>query len=277
MTHRPVVATTVLAAALLAAGCSRKGPGGPPRVPVTIARAEQRPIPFEITATGTVEPLQTASVQAQVTGILTAVAFHEGDDVAAGQLLFQIDPRPFQAALAQARGMLGRDVAQAQNAQLEADRYGELVKQDYVTKQDYDERRANADALRASVRADSAAVTNAQLHLEWEAIRAPIPGRTGRLLLRAGNLVRANSADPLVVINQIHPILVRFAVPQDRKSTRLNSSHTVISYAVFCLKKKKTNIRGQQNDSSRELKGRKNSDRLCAELLIISPFLYLCP
>src|SRR5438876_6168221 len=214
MTHRPVVATTVLAAALLAAGCSRKGPGGPPRVPVTIARAEQRPIPFEITATGTVEPLQTASVQAQVTGILTAVAFHEGDDVAAGQLLFQIDPRPFQAALAQARGMLGRDVAQAQNAQLEADRYGELVKQDYVTKQDYDERRANADALRASVRADSAAVTNAQLNLEWAAIRAPIPGRTGRLLLRAGNLVRANSADPLVVINQIHPILVRFAVPQ---------------------------------------------------------------
>ena len=214
MTHRPVVATTVLAAALLAAGCSRKGPGGPPRVPVTIARAERRPIPFEITATGTVEPLQTASVQAQVTGILTAVAFHEGDDVAAGQLLFQIDPRPFQAALAQARGMLGRDVAQAQNAQLEADRYGELVKQDYVTKQDYDERRANADALRASVRADSAAVTNAQLNLEWAAIRAPIPGRTGRLLLRAGNLVRANSADPLVVINQIHPILVRFAVPQ---------------------------------------------------------------
>src|SRR3989442_7522833 len=160
MPHRPVVATTVFAAALLAASCSGKGAGGPPRVPVTIARAEQRPIPFEITATGTVEPLQTASVQAQVTGILTAVAFHEGDDVAAGQLLFQIDPRPFQAALAQARGMLGRDVAQAQNAQLEADRYGELVKQDYVTKQDYDERRANADALRASVRADSAAVTN---------------------------------------------------------------------------------------------------------------------
>src|SRR5881296_3266178 len=211
---RPVVATTVLAAALLAAGCSRKGSGGPPRVPVTIARAEQRPIPFEITATGTVEPLQTASVQAQVTGILTAVAFHEGDDVAAGQLLFQIDPRPFQAALAQARGMLGRDVAQALNAQLEADRYGELVKQDYVTKQDYDERRANADALRASVRADSAAVANAQLNLEWAAIRAPIAGRTGRLLLRAGNLVRSNAADPLVVINQIRPILVRFAVPQ---------------------------------------------------------------
>jgi multidrug efflux system membrane fusion protein len=208
--------TTLVAAlaSLIALGCSRKGAGGPARVPVTITRAEQRPIPFEIVATGTVEPRQTASVQAQVTGILTAVTFHEGDDVAAGQLLFQIDPRPFQAALEQAQAMLARDQAQAQNAQLEADRYAELVKQDYVTKQDYDEKRANADALRAAVRADSAAVTNARLNLEWAAIRAPINGRTGRLLLRAGNMVRANSADPLVVINQIHPILVRFAVPQ---------------------------------------------------------------
>src|SRR5213078_3659496 len=162
MTHRPVVATTVLAAALLAAGCSRKGPGGPPRVPVTIARAEQRPIPFEITATGTVEPLQTASVQAQVTGILTAVAFHEGDDVAAGQLLFQIDPRPFQASLDQAQAMLQRDQAQARSAAADAERYAELVKQDYVTKSDYEARRAAAEALQAAVRADSAAVANAR-------------------------------------------------------------------------------------------------------------------
>src|SRR2546426_5894566 len=125
MTQRPVVATTVLAAALLAAGCSRKGPGGPPRVPVTIARAEQRPIPFEITATGTVEPLQTASVQAQVTGILTAVAFHEGDDVAAGQLLFQIDPRPFPAALAPARGVVRPGGAPAPDAPLRAGRHRE--------------------------------------------------------------------------------------------------------------------------------------------------------
>src|SRR5881296_102623 len=214
MKLKTLVAALAPLAPLLALGCSRKGAGGAPRVPVTIARAEQRPIPFEIPATGTVEPRQTASVQSQVTGILTAVAFREGNDVAAGQLLFQIDPRPFQAALEQARAMLARDVAQAQNAQLEADRYAELVKQDYVTKQDYDEKRANADALRASVRADSAAVANAQLNLEWAAIRAPIAGRTGRLLLRAGNLVRSNAADPLVVINQIRPILVRFAVPQ---------------------------------------------------------------
>src|SRR2546427_1574836 len=199
---------------MLALGCSKKGGGASSRVPVTVARAEQRPVPYELFGTGTVEPRQTASVQAQVTGILTRVAFREGDDVAAGQLLFQIDPRPFQAALEQAQAMLARDQAQAQNALADAARYAELVKQDYVTKSDYEAKRAAAEALQAAVRADSAAVANAQLNLEWAAIRAPIAGRTGRLLVREGNLVRANAPDPLVIINQIHPILVRFAVPQ---------------------------------------------------------------
>src|SRR5437870_8892693 len=208
--------TTAVAALslLVALGCSKQGGGGSSRVPVTVARAEQRPVPYELSGTGTVEPRQTASVQAQVTGILTRVAFREGDDVAAGQLLFQIDPRPFQAALEQAKAMLARDQAQAQSALADADRYAQLVKQDYVTKSDYEAKRAAADALQAAVRADSAAVANAHLNLEWAAIRAPIAGRTGRLLVREGNLVRANAADPLVIINQIHPILVRFAVPE---------------------------------------------------------------
>src|SRR5439155_1311689 len=108
---------------LLSVGCSRKGAGGPARVPVTVARAEQRAIPFEIPATGTAEPRQTVSVQSQVTGVLTHVAFREGDDVAAGQVLFQIDPRPFQAALEQAQAMLARDQAQAHSAVLDAQRY----------------------------------------------------------------------------------------------------------------------------------------------------------
>src|SRR6266702_575421 len=176
-------------------GCSRKGAGGPSKVPVTVAHAEQRAVPFEIPATGTAEPVQTVSVQSQVTGVLTHVTFHEGDDVTAGQVLFEIDPRPFQAALDQAKAMLARDQAQAQAAQLDAERYAELVKRDYVTKSDYDAKRAAADALQAT-------------------LRAPIAGRTGRLLVREGNLVRAQNPDPLVVINQIHPILVRFAVPE---------------------------------------------------------------
>src|SRR2546426_8341968 len=114
--------TTTAVAALslvVATGCSRKGAGGPARIPVTVARAEQRAVPYEIIATGTVEPRQTVSVQSQVTGVLTQVAFREGDDVAAGQVLFQIDARPFQAALDQARAMLARDQAQAQSARSE--------------------------------------------------------------------------------------------------------------------------------------------------------------
>jgi multidrug efflux system membrane fusion protein len=210
---KPTTAVAVLAL-MLGLGCSNKGGGAPFRVPVTVARAEQRPVPYELVGTGTVEPRQTASVQAQVTGILTRVAFQEGEDVAAGQLLFQIDPRPFQSMLEQAQAMLARDQAQAQNALADAARYAELVKQDYVTKSDYDAKRAAAEALQATVRSDSAAVANAQLNLEWAAIRAPIAGRTGRLLVREGNMVRANAADPLVIINQIRPILVRFAVPQ---------------------------------------------------------------
>src|SRR5438132_1999256 len=199
---------------VLALGCSRKGAAGANRVPVTVAHAEQRAVPFEIPATGTAEPVQTVSVQAQVTGVLTHVTFHEGDDVTAGQVLFEIDPRPFQAALDQARAVLARDEAQHQAAQLDAQRYGQLVKQDYVTQSDYETKRAAADGLQATVRADSAAVANAALNLDWATIRAPIAGRTGRLLLREGNLVRANNPDPLVIINQIHPILVRFAVPE---------------------------------------------------------------
>src|SRR5437879_167221 len=205
------VAALVMPALL---GCSRKGAGGASRVPVTVAHAGQRAVPCEIPATGTAEPVQTVSVQSQVTGVLTHVTFHEGDDVTAGQVLFEIDPRPFQAALDGARAMLARDQAQHQAAELDAQRYAELVKRDYVTKSDYEAKRAAADALQAAVRADSAAVASAQLNLDWARIRAPIAGRTGRLLVREGNLVRANAPDPLVIINQIHPILVRFAVPE---------------------------------------------------------------
>src|SRR5947208_10799468 len=199
-------AATVVAL-LLALGCSHKGAGGALRVPVTVARAEQRPVPYEIVATGTAEPRQTVAVQSQVTGVLTHVAFREGDEVASGQVLFQIDPRPFQAALDQARAMLARDVAQAENATLEATRYAELVKQDYVTKQDYDAKRANAEALRATVRADSAAVANADLSLEYTTIRARITRRPGRLLARWGTPGRATATDTVVAINRIPSIL----------------------------------------------------------------------
>src|SRR2546430_36969 len=166
---------------LLSVGCSRKGAGGPARVPVTVARAEQRAIPFEIPATGTAEPRQTVSVQSQVTGVLTHVAFREGDDVAAGQVLFQIDPRPFQAALEQAQAMLARDQAQAHSAVLDAQRYAELVKQDYVTQSDYEAKRATAAAQQAAVRAGESRAGRGELYVGERPVVAParavIPGQ----------------------------------------------------------------------------------------------------
>jgi multidrug efflux system membrane fusion protein len=168
---------------------------------------------MELAATGTVEPLQTVAVQPQVSGALTRIAFREGQDVSRGQVLFQIDPRPFRAALAQAEAALARDQAQAANAEQEAGRYAELAAKDYVTAQQYDQVRTTAAAAGATLAASRAAVEQARLNLEYATIRAPIAGRTGSLRLREGNLVQAGDPAPLVTINQIRPILVRFAVP----------------------------------------------------------------
>jgi len=192
-------------------GGSRPAPG---TVPVTAARAERRDVPLEVQANGTVEPLQTVSVLSRVDGTLRRVAFSEGDAVRSGQVLFQLDPRPYQAALDQAEGNLQRDAARARNADLQAERYAKLVQKDFVSSQQYDQARADAEALRAEVKADSAAVASARLDLEYATIRSPIDGRTGSLLVHEGNLVRAGSGQPLVVINQIRPVLVRFAVPE---------------------------------------------------------------
>ena len=207
---RPVAATIGLVA--LAVACSDPAKEAPPPVPVSVAIVQQRPMPFEIDATGTVEPLQSVSVMAQVNGILTHVAFKEGDEIQRGQVLFQIDPRPYQAALQQAQGVLAKDRAQLVTAQQDEKRFAQLVKQDYVTTQQYDQAVANAASLTATVSSDQAAVEQARLNVEYATIRAPISGRAGSLLMKEGNLVKADGA-PLVVINQIRPILVRFAVP----------------------------------------------------------------
>jgi membrane fusion protein, multidrug efflux system len=202
-----------LGVVLAVAACSKPPEQRTPPVPVQVAPVTQIAAPLTISANGVVEPLQTVAVQAQVGGTLDAVAFHEGDDVQAGQILFRIDARPFEAALRQAQAALARDEAQMQNAQRDAERYKALAEKDYVTKSQADQASSSAASLRATVVADSATVDNAKLNLGYTTIRAPIAGRTGRLLVRQGNLVRSN-ADPLVVINQLRPILVRFPVVQ---------------------------------------------------------------
>ena len=145
-------------------------------------------------------------------GTILHVNFAEGDEVAAGQILFEIDPRPYRAALQQTEGTLLRDLAQAESAAREAARYKTLAATNTVTQEDYETKQSTADAAAAAVRSDSAAASIARLNLEYATVRAPIGGRTGRLLLHEGNLVRAGS-DPLVSIVQMRPILVRFPVP----------------------------------------------------------------
>jgi len=212
---RHVASLAALAAlAVLASACGKDAPPPRPTVPVTVAPVVQRSVPEEISAIGTVTPLQSVAVRAQVSGVLTKVAFQEGDEVQAGQLLFQIDARPFQAALDQSVANLAKDQATLVNARQEVTRYQTLVQNDLATEEQFDQFKANADAAQAAVTADSAAVQTARLNLEYTTIRAQIAGRTGNLLLREGNLVPANGTTPLVIINQIRPISVSFSVPQ---------------------------------------------------------------
>lgn len=203
-----------LAMALACGACSKKAakpPSAP--VPVVAAAAHRADVPYEIQANGVVSPINTSAVTAQVDGLITHVYFREGQDVTQGALLFQIEARPYQAAYQQALANLARDRETNANAQAEVKRYEDLVKQDYVTHEQADQQKATAGAAQATVQADEAAVENAKFNLDNTKIRAPISGRTGGLLVREGNVVRAGATTPLVVINQISPILVRFPVP----------------------------------------------------------------
>jgi membrane fusion protein, multidrug efflux system len=193
-------------------GCGPRTGATQARVPVSVARVERRALPYELDATGTVEAIRSVDVLPQVGGTILHVNFAEGDEVAAGQILFEIDPRPYRAALQQAEGALLRDLTQAVSAAREAARYKTLAATNTVTQEDYETKQSTADAAYAAVRSDSATAAIAHLNLEYATVRAPIGGRTGRLLLHEGNVVRAGS-DALVSIVQMRPILVRFPVP----------------------------------------------------------------
>jgi membrane fusion protein, multidrug efflux system len=193
-------------------GGGRRGGGGGP-VPVVTAHAQAKSVPVTIPAVGTAEPLATVQIRAQVTGQLSAVEFSEGQEVKKGQLLFTIDPRPFEAALAQAQAVLARDTATQQNAEQQSARYEDLFKRGLIPRDQYETQRASNQSLQATLQADAAAVDNARLNVNYTRIVAPMSGRTGALGVHTGDLVRANDATPMVVINQVSPIYVTFSVP----------------------------------------------------------------
>lgn len=206
----------IAVAVCVAAACSKSDPPRQPSIPVSVTTVKRTSVPYIVIANGVAEPMQTVAVEAQVNGILNRVTFAEGQPVQAGQILFEIDSRPYVAVLEQARAQLVRDEAQAANARRDATRYAALIKEGYVTGSQADQAEATAASAAATVVADRANVSKAALDVANSTIRAPISGRTGSLLVRQGNLVKANSNPPLVVINQIQPILVRFAIPQSQ-------------------------------------------------------------
>jgi multidrug efflux system membrane fusion protein len=221
---------------------------------VSMAKATQESVPTDLRVVGTVEASAIVQVKSQVAGQLASVAFTEGQDVAQGNLLFRIDPKPFEDALrqaqaaaardraqvAQSEAMLAHDTAQAQYADIDASRNDQLVKEGLASRSQYDQSKSSADVARESVHAtqasidaakatlqsDEAAIAAAQLNLGYCQITAPIGGRTGNLLVHAGNLVKVNDA-ALVVIHQIEPIFVNFSVPEQRLAAirRLGAGH----------------------------------------------------
>jgi len=210
------------AAALLATvalGCG--GPAqnqqhGAAPVPVTVGQVVRKTVPLGFRAIGNVEAIETVAVKARIGGALQRILFAEGDTVETGSTLFAIDPRPYQAALRRAEAQLAKDQAMLDKAESDVTRYADLVKQDYVTKEQYDQITANAASLHATVAADEAAVDSARLDLEYCTITAPVTGRTGSLTVKVGDLIKANADTGMVTINRTRPIYVTFSVPAQR-------------------------------------------------------------
>lgn len=201
------------------AGAAKGGAGkGSGVVPVSVAAVTQENVPFKLQAIGNVEALSTVSVKARVDGQIIEVGFKEGDEVRKGGVLFRIDPRPYEATLRQVEANHLRDAAQRDQTRSQEKRYQELLQKNFVSKEAYAQIRTNADAAEAVAQSSKAAIDNARLNLEYCTIRSPIDAYTGKIQIQMGNLIKANDTNALVVLNQVKPIYVSFAVPEQSLS-----------------------------------------------------------
>jgi multidrug efflux system membrane fusion protein len=204
-----------LSLALLVSGCGKRerAAGPPPPVPVELATVEARTVPVELRSIGAVEPIATVQLKSKVPGEITKVLFADGAVVTAGQPLFEIDPRPFEVTLRRAEADLAQAQNEAKNAQDQANRYTKLNTQGVASKEQYAQYLTTAASTKSVLTARQADVDTARLSLEWATITAPISGRAGAALLKAGNIVQANT-DILTIINQMQPIYVSFSLPE---------------------------------------------------------------
>lgn len=214
------VFAATLGATLVWSSCARRDPPAAPgqdtpaaAVPVTVTNAVVADVPERITGIGTVHAYSTVAVKSENKGQLARVGFQQGDEVRAGDLIFLVDPNPYQGALDQMEANLSRDRALLAKAQADFRRDLELLTNNIISHADFDQDRANVDSLLATLQADAAAVTNAQVQLSYCSIRSPINGRVGTLLVNAGNIVK-DLDTVLAVINQVQPIFVDFSVPE---------------------------------------------------------------
>ncbi|WP_245297053.1 MULTISPECIES: efflux RND transporter periplasmic adaptor subunit [Rhodomicrobium] len=187
----------------------------PPPIPVTIAQVQRDDFPVYLTGLGTVQPYNTVTVQSRVDGQVVNVAFRQGQMVKEGDLLVQIDPRPYQAALDQALSKKAQDEAMLKNAQSDLARYGRLAERDYASRQQLDTQQASVDNLTAQLKGDQAAIDNAQTQLSYTTIRAPLTGKTGFRLVDPGNIVHASDTTGIVTIVKLQPISVVFTAPEE--------------------------------------------------------------
>ena len=209
-----LISLTAMVGACSKADGVGSGKGAQDAVPVVIAEVKRQSVPLRVEGIGNIESMIAVSVKSRVDGQILKAAVGDGAQVSAGQIMFEIDSRPLVAQLKQAEANLARDLASLERSRSQDTRYQDLLKKNFVSPENYSQIKASLESASATVDADRAAVENARLLVEYATIRSPINGRLGKIMIPQGSLVKANDTTALVVINQLSPIYVNFAIPE---------------------------------------------------------------